>query len=155
MADFPGVGSLKLGAKLKSVPGLQDVANDLEYKPSADDPRVRDRRFREEFWNERESRFLWWAKLNETAIGFAKTELVEDLVWETQGEIGDFYIAPPFRRRGHGKAFARLLLNWFAHKGVKYVRLYVRSDNPGALAFWENEEFETVQIWHQMRRMVP
>ena len=124
------------------------------HKPSADDPRVRDRRFGEEFWNERESRFLWWAKLNETAIGFAKTELVEDLVWETQGEIGDFYIAPPFRRGGHGKAFARLLLNWFAHKGVKYVRLYVRSDNPGALAFWENEEFETVQIWHQMRRMV-
>jgi ribosomal protein S18 acetylase RimI-like enzyme len=65
-----------------------------------------------------------------------KLNWLEDLVWETQGEIGDFYIAPPFRRRGHGKAFARLLFNWFAQKGVKYVRLYVRSDNPGALAFW-------------------
>jgi len=154
------------GAMLEVVPVLRNEREQLfkmvedywrtrlTHKPSADDPRVRDRRFGEEFWNERESRFLWWAKLNETAIGFAKTELVEDLVWETQGEIGDFYIAPPFRRGGHGKAFARLLFNWFAQKGVKYVRLYVRSDNPGALAFWENEEFETVQIWHQMRRMV-
>jgi|SRR5579864_199005 len=122
--------------------------------PIASDPHCHDQRFDEEFWNENESRFLWWAKVNETAIGFAKTELIEDPVWETQGDIADFYIAPPFRRRRHGKAFARLLFDWFAQRGVKCVRLFVRSDNPGALALWETEGFETVQIWHQMRRMV-
>ena len=30
------------------------------HKLSADGPCVRDKRFDEEFWNEGESRFLWW-----------------------------------------------------------------------------------------------
>ena len=116
------------------------------------DSRAGEKRFGEEFWDEKQFRFLWWAKLNETAIGFAKTELIGDPVWETQGDIGDFYITPTFRRQGHGKAFARLLFDWFALRGVRSVRLYVRLDNPDALAFWKNERFETVQVWHQMRR---
>jgi ribosomal protein S18 acetylase RimI-like enzyme len=118
------------------------------------DSRSLDKRFDEELWDEKKLRFLWWAKLNDTAIGFAKTELIEDPVWDTQGEIGDFYIASPFRRRGHGKAFARLLLDWFNGRGVRSIRLYVRLDNPGALAFWKTAGFETVQTWHQMRRTV-
>src|SRR5215467_16234565 len=110
------------------------------------DSPARDRRFDDELWDEKEFRFLWWAKLDETAIGFAKTELLEDPVWETQGDIGDFYIAPPFRRQGHGQAFARSLLEWFAGRGVRSVLLYVRLDNSAALAFWKNEGFETVQV---------
>lgn len=118
------------------------------------DSRARGKRFDEELWDEKTFRFLWWAKLDQTAIGFAKTELIEDPVGGTQGDIGDFYIAPPLRRQGHGKTFARLLFDWFAGRGVRTVRLYVRLDNPGALAFWKDEGFETVQVWHQMRRTV-
>ena len=120
----------------------------------ADDSLARDKRFEEEFWAQRDSRFLWWATVDENRVGFAKTDLLEDVMWGTQGDIGDFYIAPSFRRQGHGAAFARLLLDWFSQRSVKSVRLYVRLDNPGALAFWEKEGFETVQVWHQMRRMV-
>ncbi len=116
---------------------------------------VRDKRFADEFWDETGSRFLWWAKLDETAIGFAKTELVEDPVCDTQGDIGDFYIVRPLRRQGHGKAFVRLLFDWFGKRGVKRIRLFVRLDNPGALTFWTNEGFETVQTWHQLRRTIP
>lgn len=112
------------------------------------------RRFHDEFWREADSRYLWWARLDGPPIGFAKSELIEDAIWDTQGDIGDFYIAPPFRLRGYGTAFVRWLLDWFIERGVKSVRLFVRLDNPGASAFWKREGFETVQVWHQMRRAV-
>ncbi len=119
----------------------------------ANDPAARAKYFDAEFWDEHESRFLWWAKLDETVVGFAKTELMPDPVWERLGSIGDFYIAAEYRGRGHGRAFARLLYDWFAQRGITYMRLYVRADNPGALAFWEKEGFETVR--YQMRKMLP
>jgi len=118
------------------------------------EPGAGPRRFHDEFWREADSRYLWWARLDGPPIGFAKTELIEDPVWETQGDIGDFYIAPPFRLHGHGAGFARWLRDWFTGRGVKSVRLFVRLDNPGALAFWKREGFETVQVWHQMRHAV-
>jgi ribosomal protein S18 acetylase RimI-like enzyme len=118
----------------------------------ANDPATRVRYFDDEFWEEQEQRFLWWAKLGETIVGFAKTELVEDPVWERLGYIGDFYIAWPFRRQGYGRAFARLIYEWFSQRGIKYMRLYVRVDNPSALVFWEKEGFETVR--YQMRKML-
>jgi GNAT superfamily N-acetyltransferase len=118
------------------------------------EPDARAKRFHDEFWRDADFRYLWWARLDGPAIGFAKTELLEDPAWETQGDIGDFYIAPPFRLRGHGTAFVRWLLDWFIGRGVKSVRLFVRLDNPGALAFWRREGFETVQVWHQMRKAV-
>lgn len=118
----------------------------------ANDPAARSKYFDDEFWNERADRFLWWAKLDEAVIGFAKTELMPDPVWERLGYIGDFYIAPPFRRQRHGRVFAAMIYDWFAQRGVKYMRLYVRVDNPRALAFWEKEGFETVR--YQMRKML-
>jgi ribosomal protein S18 acetylase RimI-like enzyme len=118
----------------------------------ANDPAARSKYFDDEFWNQSTDRFLWWAKLDETIIGFAKTELLEDPVWERLGCIGDFYIAPLFRRQGYGRGFARLIFDWFAHRGIRYVRLYVRVDNPAAAAFWEKQGFETVR--HQMRKML-
>jgi hypothetical protein len=86
----------------------------LGHGLAINDSRASDKRFDEELWDEKRFRFLWWGKLDETTIGCAKTELIDDPVSETQGDIGDFYIAPPFRRKGHGKAFARLLFEWFA-----------------------------------------
>jgi ribosomal protein S18 acetylase RimI-like enzyme len=118
------------------------------------DVSVRDKRFDDEVWAEHESRFLWWAKFDEAPIGFAKTELVDDPLWDTQGDISHFYIARSFRRQGYGKAFVRLLFDWFEGKGVKSVRLFVRSDNPGGFTFWTNEGFASVQTWYQMRRTV-
>ena len=119
----------------------------------ADDPAARSRYFDDEFWNEREGQFLWWAKLDDTTIGFAQTALVPDPVWGRLGYVSDFYIAPSFRRLGHGKAFAGAIYKWFAEREIKYVRLYVRVDNPRAVAFWEREGFETVR--YQMRKMLP
>ena len=110
----------------------------------ANDPLARSKYFDDEFWSEDADRYLWWANLDGTIIRFAKTELVEDPVWERLGYIGDFYIAPPFRRQGRGRAFAAMLYDWFAQKGIKYMRVHVRVDNPRALAFWEQEGFETV-----------
>ena len=128
-----------------------------QIRPTGDhfvnDPAAREKYFDAVFWDEHESRFLWWAKLDETVIGFAKTELLPDPVWERLGYIGDFYIAAEYRGRGHGREFARLLYDWFAQQGIKSVRLYVRTDNPGALAFWEKEGFETAR--YQMRKMLP
>lgn len=121
----------------------------------ANDAAARARCFDDEFWAEKTFRYLWWARLNAMTIGFAKTELVEDPMWETQGDISEFYVAPSFRRRGHGTAFFRWLLRWFAERGVASVRLFVRVDNPVALAFWQNEGFETVQMWHKMRKALP
>jgi len=118
----------------------------------ANDPSARSKYFDAEFWNESEDRFLWWAKVDETVIGFAKIELVADPVWGRLGYISDFCIAPSFRRKGHGSAFAAMIYDWFARKGIEYVRLYVRVDNPRALAFWEKEGFETVR--YQMRKML-
>jgi ribosomal protein S18 acetylase RimI-like enzyme len=118
----------------------------------ANDPHARSKYFDDEFWNEIADRFLWWAKLDDVVIGFAKVELVADPVWEKLGYIDDFYIAPPFRRQGHGRAFAAMIYDWFAQKGIKYMRLYVRVDNPKALVFWEKEGFETVR--YQMRKML-
>jgi ribosomal protein S18 acetylase RimI-like enzyme len=118
----------------------------------ADNPGARSKYFDDEFWNEQDGRFLWWAKIDEIIVGFAKTELVADPVWETLGYIEDFYIAPSFRRRGHGRAFAAAIYEWFRQRGIKYVRLHVRVDNPRALAFWEREGFQTVRF--QMRKML-
>lgn len=128
-----------------------------EIRPTGDhfatNPRARSKYFDDEFWSEDANRYLWWAKLDETIIGFAKTGLVEDPVWDKLGYIGDFYVAPSFRCQGHGRAFAAMLYDWFAQKGIKYMRLYVRVDNPRALAFWEREGFETVR--YQMRKVLP
>jgi GNAT superfamily N-acetyltransferase len=84
----------------------------------ANDPPARSKYFDDEFWNEIEDRFLWWAKLDDVVIGFAKTELVADPVWEKLGYIDDFCITPPFRRQGHGRAFAAMIYDWFAQKGI-------------------------------------
>jgi ribosomal protein S18 acetylase RimI-like enzyme len=128
-----------------------------EIRPTGDhfanDLAARSKYFDDEFWTERLGRFLWWAKIDEATIGFAQTELVPDPVWGKLGYISNFYVAPPFRRRGHGKAFATAIYRWFAEKEIKYMRLYVRVDNPRALAFWEQEGFETVR--YQMRKMLP
>jgi len=118
----------------------------------ARDPLPRSNYFDDEFWDEKETRFLWWAKTDGNIIGFAVTELVDDPAYETHGQIDDLYITASFRRQGHGREFARLLFDWFTRQGVNTVRLFVRQDNPDALVFWEKEGFETVQVWYQMRR---
>lgn len=65
----------------------------------------------DEFWNEDEDRFLWWAKVDETIVGFAQTELTPDPVWTRLSYIKGLYIAPAFRRQGHGRAFAAAIYN--------------------------------------------
>ena len=45
----------------------------------ANDPTARSRYFDDEFWNEDEDRFLWWAKVGETIVGFAQTAPEEKL----------------------------------------------------------------------------
>ena len=116
---------------------------------------ARAKRFDEQFWDETEYRFLWWAKLDGAAIGFAKTELIEDPAWGTQSEISEVYITPAFRQQGHGRAFVALILEWFIQRGIHSVRLYVREDNPGAMVFWEKLGFATVQRWSQMHKVLP
>ena len=64
-----------------------------------------------------------------------------------------------FRRQGHGRAFAALIYDLFTQKGIKYLRLYVRVDNPRAIEFWEKAVSwlkwstfsETVAIVHEER----
>src|SRR2546430_17556522 len=66
----------------------------------SNDPAARAKYFDAEFRDEHESRFLWWAKLDETVVGLAKFELMPAPGRERLGHTGHFCVPDGLRGCG-------------------------------------------------------
>lgn len=93
--------------------------------------------FEEEFPLGKPGRYQWWAQVDNHKIGFAQVILAEDDLGHICASITDFYIEPTWRHRQYGRAFIEALRSWMTSEGVSRIDLSVRSDTPGAYAFWK------------------
>ncbi len=111
--------------------------------PVVRDPSLGPQYFDRQFRLERDCR-QWWILLADERIGFANVELRHDPGGQRWGYIKDFYIAPAWRRQGHGRGCAQRIIEWLKAAGAAGVDLQCRLDNPTALAFWQALGFEIV-----------
>jgi GNAT superfamily N-acetyltransferase len=93
--------------------------------------------FEEEFPFGKSGSSQWWAQVDQHKIGFAQVMLSADGLGHTCASITDFYIEPAWRRQQYGRAFVEALKSWMKSEGVCRIDLAVRSDTPGAYAFWK------------------
>ena len=73
----------------------------------------------------------------ETPQGFILARTVAD-----EAEILTLAMSPPFRRRGVARALVEAAAAEAARKGAKALFLEVATDNPGAIALYQNSGFE-------------
>lgn len=131
---------------------------------SAGDARFRDwlRRYREEisgeaptdawldkylkvlFATQGKHRHIWWAVDGGRKVGFAVAVVGKH--WadksRTQGQIGEFFIYPQYRREGLGRRLAESLIEWLKAKGVSEIQSGVVAGNLRGLRFWEAMGFQ-------------
>jgi GNAT superfamily N-acetyltransferase len=93
--------------------------------------------FEEEFPFGKSGSSQWWAQVDHHKIGFAQVMLSADGLGQLNASITDFYIEPAWRHQGYGRAFVEALRSWMKRDGVCRIHLSVRSDTPGAYAFWK------------------
>lgn len=106
-----------------------------ELMPHADvikDSASRDRYFQERFV---EGGFELYVALEGTKQVGLLAVAVDDA--KQSAVIEDFYVFPQSRRRGCGRAMVAALYTLLDLRNITQVELYVRRDNPQALAFWE------------------
>ena len=86
-----------------------------------------------------------WIEADGEPAGFLISRVVPDWPEEHRaiGEVIECYVAPPFRRRGVGRAAVETWLARQRAAGVAQVEASVLSRNTPALAFWERMGFET------------
>ena len=98
--------------------------------------------FEEEFPFGKSGRYQWWAQVDHHKIGFAHVILADDGPGHTCASITDFYIEPAWRHQQYGRAFIEALRSWMKSEDVSRIDLSVRSDTPGAYAFWKAVGFQ-------------
>jgi len=113
----------------------------MPHAPVVRDPSRRAVHFVDHFRLDDPMSTLWWARVDNAIPGFAKVDL-----WENHdgpgATIHDFYIERTWRRQGYGRAFAQRIVEELASRSVFRIDLNVRTDNPGALAFWRSVGFD-------------
>lgn len=124
----------------------------MPRSPAVHDPELGRAHFEDRFEFDRTELAHWWATTPAgERVGFARVELHED----NEGRwayVSDFYIQPPHRRQGYGRAFASALLGRVANQGFVRIDLHVRRDSPGAFAFWQEMGFQLTS--YRFRRYV-
>lgn len=98
--------------------------------------------FEEEFPFGKSGRYQWWPQVKHHKIGFAHIILSGDGPGHSYASLTDFYIEPAWRHQGYGRAFVEALRSWMKREGVSRIDLSVRSDTPGAYAFWKAVGFQ-------------
>lgn len=122
----------------------------MPHAPVVQNPEMRPAYFAHEFQFDRPGTYLWWAIEGDVRVGFANVELSQDWTDQSWAYVKDLYIEPAWRHRGYGQALVQALIDWLTSQGVYRVDLFVRSDSPTALAFWEAAGFELAS--YRMRR---
>jgi GNAT superfamily N-acetyltransferase len=122
----------------------------MPHAPVVQNPEMRAPYFAHEFQFDRPGSHLWWAMEGDARIGFANVELSQDWTDQSWACVKDLYIERAWRHHGYGQALVQALIVWLTGQGVYRVDLYVRSDSPAALAFWETAGFELASF--RMRR---
>ncbi|OFX27786.1 MAG: hypothetical protein A2Z07_06840 [Armatimonadetes bacterium RBG_16_67_12] len=126
---------------------------------AAGDPKFREwlRRYREEItgeppadaWLDRyleslfaeagRHRHIWWGVDGGRKIGFVVAVLNKH--WTNkgriQGQIGEFFIYPEFRREGRGRRLAQAVIEWLKENGADEIQSGVFAGNVRGLRFWE------------------
>jgi GNAT superfamily N-acetyltransferase len=102
---------------LSQSPGAKDPVLGAQYR----DPTNRGRYFEGRFPRNAPGLSQWWAKTEESIVGFAGVELAEDHIGNIYGVIRDFYIIPAWRRQNYGRRFAQMLLDWMRRQGPNRV----------------------------------
>lgn len=126
---------------------------------AAGDPKFREwlRRYREEItgeppvdaWLDRyleslfaeqgKHRHVWWGVDAGRKIGFVVAVLNKH--WANkgriQGQIGEFFIYPEFRREGRGRRLAQAVIEWLKENGADEIQAGVLAGNVRGLRFWE------------------
>ncbi len=81
------------------------------------------------YWSEPELRFPFWLTVDGAEAGFA---LVRREAEAGRMQMAEFFVTPPFRRQGIGRAAARRLIARFPGPW----KITQREQNVGAIAFW-------------------
>ncbi|MBI4277010.1 MAG: GNAT family N-acetyltransferase [Armatimonadetes bacterium] len=89
-------------------------------------------------------RHIWWAVDEGKRVGFAIAMLTPSHLdsLRVQGNIGEFYIYPEFRREGYGRRLATEVINFLASHGASEIHCTVLVGNVGGLRFWETMGFQ-------------
>lgn len=86
--------------------------------------------------------FPWWAQVGLHQIGFALILLSDGGLEHRSAWLTDVFLEPAWRRQGYGRAFIEALKHWMKSQNVSRIDLSVRSDTPGAYAFWKAVGFQ-------------
>ena len=114
----------------------------MPHSRVAQDAAVRRRYFQRRFRLDDPDVYIWWVRVDGENVGFAHVVVNEDETGESCASAYDFYIEPPHRRRGYGRALWEHVRERLARSGVQRVDLHVRRDNPTAMDFWSSVGFE-------------
>lgn len=90
-----------------------------------------------------EGKFIFWAIVDGSPIGFAMLHIYEDGKYAF---IHDFYIIPEKRQKGYGTSFIEWLRRHLEDRGIERIDLHVGLENLTAMNFWRKQGFETVQF---------
>ena len=123
---------------------LRDYTRELDaYAPAAEPPFDVDR-YVAAVRDDMEGRDLLWIVADGARAGFAVVRTLPDWPDERRmvATIAEFYVTPPFRRRGVGRAAVEALLADHRRRGTYEVEAGILRDNHPARAFWERMGFE-------------
>jgi len=99
------------------------------------------------------------AEIDGRVVGYVLGVIVDLLpeMFEQQagGFLADIYVAPDWRRQGHGRELVATLTDWFRQQGLEYFEWHVPAGNPDALAFWASMGGRPWQIRMRAALMEP
>ncbi|MYD66235.1 MAG: GNAT family N-acetyltransferase [Chloroflexi bacterium] len=124
---------------------LGDYLRELDAYELPWDPAPAPEDYARAFEDDPEGQLIEWMVAGGERAGFLISRVVPDWPEEHRsvGEVIECYVAPPFRRRGVGRAAVEAWLERQRADGVDLVEASVLSLNTPALAFWERMGFET------------
>lgn len=92
-------------------------------------------------------RHIWWGVDGGRRVGFAIAVLSKH--WANkrriQGQIGEFFIYPEFRREGRGRRLAEAVIEWLTAHGADEIQSGVLAGNVRGLRFWEAVGFHVAR----------
>ena len=123
---------------------LADYLRELDAYELPWDPAPRPEEYAIAFDEDPGGQRIEWIVADGERAGFLISRVVPDWPEEERmvGEVIECYVAPPFRRRGVGRAAVEAWLGRQRAEGVTLVEASVLSLNTPALAFWERMGFE-------------
>ncbi|MDA1241385.1 MAG: GNAT family N-acetyltransferase [Chloroflexi bacterium] len=123
------------------------------YDPHAEDSHGGERAYREAVLADMEGRELIWILVDRMHAGFAMVRVFPDWPDESRNvaSIAEFYVLPPYRELGVGRAAVEAILADHRERGTFEVEAGILRDNAPAIGFWGRLGFE-LRFYQTARR---